>query len=49
MLWALLYWEILGAGINVDVTLTHTTYLTIAADPVHHFMAAVFPNDLFQL
>lgn len=26
MLWAMFYWENLGPGIHVVVTLTHTTY-----------------------
>ncbi|KAF7641348.1 hypothetical protein LDENG_00283840, partial [Lucifuga dentata] len=40
----------LESCIHVDVTLTRTTYLNIAADQVHHFMVTVFPNGngLFQ-
>ncbi|KAK3511175.1 hypothetical protein QTP70_032220, partial [Hemibagrus guttatus] len=39
MLWAVFCWETLGpAIIHVDVTLTCTTYLSIAADHVHPFM-----------
>ncbi|MCI4378051.1 hypothetical protein PGIGA_G00211420 [Pangasianodon gigas] len=41
MLWAMFCWETLGPGIHVDVTLTRTTYLNIAADDVHPFMATV--------
>lgn len=32
MLWALIYWEILGPGVYVDVTLTCITYLNTLAD-----------------
>ncbi|MCI4388573.1 hypothetical protein PGIGA_G00087550 [Pangasianodon gigas] len=50
MLWAMFCWETLGPVIHVDVTLTRTIYLNIAADQVHPFMATVFPNGsgLFQ-
>ena len=50
MLWAMLWWEILGPTIHVDVTLTHITYLSIIADHVHPFMEMVFPDGcgLFQ-
>ena len=37
MIWAMLCWETLGAAIHVDVTLTRTIYLSIAADYVHSF------------
>ncbi len=40
--WALFCWETLGPVILVDVTLTHTTYLSIVADHVHPFMETVF-------
>ncbi len=43
MFWAMFCWETLGPAIHVDVTLTRTTYLSIAADHVHHFMEVV-PN-----
>ncbi|KAK3566845.1 hypothetical protein QTP86_004548 [Hemibagrus guttatus] len=50
MLWAMFCWETLGHAIHVDVTLTRTTYLSIAADHVHPFMETVFPDGcgLFQ-
>ena len=50
MLWAMFCCETLGPGINVNVTLTRTTYLNIVADQVHPFMATVFSNGsgLFQ-
>lgn len=35
--------ETLGCGIHVNLTIT--TYLSIAADQVHPFMATVFPNS----
>ena len=44
MLWAMLWWETLGPAIHVDVTLTHTAYLSIVADHVHPFMEKVFPD-----
>ena len=34
----------LGPAIHLDVTLTHTTYLNIAADHVHPFMETIFPD-----
>ncbi|MCI4393629.1 hypothetical protein PGIGA_G00159810 [Pangasianodon gigas] len=50
ILWAMFCLETLGPGIHVDVTFTCTTFLNIATDQVHPFMATVFPNDsgLFQ-
>jgi len=41
---------LLGPAIYVDVTLTRTTYLSIAADHVHPFMETAFPGGcgLFQ-
>lgn len=50
MLWVVSCWETLGPAIYVDVTLTHTTYLNIAADQVHHLMEMVFHDGsgLFQ-
>ena len=50
MLWVMFCWETLGPAIHVDVTLTHTTYLSIVADHVHPFMETVFPggSGLFQ-
>jgi len=50
MLWAMFCWETLGPVIHVDVSLTHTTYLSIVADHVHPFMETVFPGGcvLFQ-
>ncbi|KAK3530443.1 hypothetical protein QTP86_024354 [Hemibagrus guttatus] len=50
MLWAMSCWETLGPAIHVDVTLTHTTYLSVVADHVQPFMETVFPDDcsLFQ-
>lgn len=44
MLWAMFCWETLGPAVHVDVTLTHTTYLSIVADHVSPFMEAVFPD-----
>ena len=48
----MIIWEMfcLGSAIHVDVTLTCTTYLSIAADHVHSFMETVFPDGcgLFQ-
>ena len=40
----------MGPAIHVDVTLTHTTYLSTVADHVHPFMEPVFPEGcgLFQ-
>ena len=37
MLWAMFCWETVGLAIHVDVTLTCTTYLSIAADHKHPF------------
>ena len=50
MLWAMFCWETLALAIHVDVSLTRVTYLDIAADQVHPFMAMVFPDGsgLFQ-
>jgi len=48
MLWAMFCWETLGPAINVDVTLTCTTYLSIVADHVHPFMETVFPGGSFS-
>ncbi|KAF7659717.1 hypothetical protein LDENG_00294150 [Lucifuga dentata] len=50
MIWAMFCWETLCPGIHVDVTLTRTTYLNIAAEQAHPFMAVVFPDGsgLFQ-
>ncbi|KAK3566489.1 hypothetical protein QTP86_034054 [Hemibagrus guttatus] len=50
MLWAMFCWETLGPAIHVDVTLTHTTCLSIVADHVHPSMETVFPDGcgLFQ-
>lgn len=46
----MLCWETLGPAIHVDVTLTHTTFLSIVADHVHPFMETVLPDGsgLFQ-
>ena len=41
-LWAVICWETLGAGIYVDVALSHTTYPN-AANQIHPFIALVFP------
>lgn len=38
-------WEILGTGIHVDVTVTPTTYESIAADKVHPFLASASTDD----
>lgn len=35
MFWAVFCWETLASAIHEDVTLTRTTYPSIAADPVH--------------
>ena len=50
MLWAMSCWETLGPAIHVDVTLTHTTYLSIVADHEHPVVITVFPDGcgLFQ-
>ena len=50
MLWAMFCWETLGRTINVDVTLTRTTYPSIVADHVHPFMETVLSDGfgLFQ-
>ncbi len=50
MLCAMFCWQTLGPVIHVDVTLTHTTYLSIVTDHVHLFMETVFPGGcgLFQ-
>lgn len=42
MLWEMFCLETLGPATHVDVTLTHTTYLSIVADHVHSFMATIF-------
>lgn len=44
MLWAMFCRETLVSAINVDVTLTSTTFLKIVADHVHFFTERVFPN-----
>lgn len=51
MFWTIFYWKSLGSGIHVDSTLTHTTYLYIAAEQVHSIIAMVFLNSsgLYQL
>lgn len=41
MLWAMFSQETLGPGFYVNVTLTHSAYLNIAADQVHPFMTTV--------
>ncbi len=50
MLWAMLGWETLGHAFHVEVTLTHSTYLSIVEDHLHPFMETDFPGgcDLFQ-
>ncbi|MCI4389581.1 hypothetical protein PGIGA_G00099830 [Pangasianodon gigas] len=48
MLWAMFCWETSGPGIHVDVILTHTTYLNIAADQVHRFMATEWFEEYDQ-
>ncbi|KAK3522147.1 hypothetical protein QTP70_026962 [Hemibagrus guttatus] len=50
MLWAMFCWETLGPAIHVDVTVTCSTYLSIAADHLHPFMETLFPDgcDLLQ-
>ncbi|KAK3525149.1 hypothetical protein QTP86_019533, partial [Hemibagrus guttatus] len=50
MLWAMFCWEILGPAVHVDVTVTRSTDLSIAADHVHLFMETLFPDGcgLFQ-
>ena len=50
IIWAMFCWETLSPAINVNVTMTHTTYLSIVADHVHPFMETVFPDGcgLFQ-
>ncbi|KAK3535325.1 hypothetical protein QTP70_007940 [Hemibagrus guttatus] len=50
LLWSVFCWETLGPAIHVDVTLTRSTYLSIAADHVHPFMETLFPDGcgLFQ-
>ncbi len=51
MLWTKFFWETLGLGIHVDVTLTCNTYLKTVAHHAHPFMAVGFPDGsgLFQL
>ncbi len=44
MLWAMLSWETLGHAFHVDVTLTHTTYLSIVEDHLNPFMETDFPG-----
>lgn len=41
----LCFWESLGPGIHVGVTLASTTYLKIVTGCVHPFMAVVLPDD----
>ncbi|KAK3548209.1 hypothetical protein QTP70_005161 [Hemibagrus guttatus] len=43
-------WETLGPAFHVDVTVTRSTYLSIAVDHVHSFMETLFPDGcgLFQ-
>lgn len=41
------YWESLGPAINIDVTLTRSTNLSIIADHKHSFMDIIFP-DVFS-
>ena len=50
IIWAMFCWETLSPAINVNVTMTHTTYLSIVADHVHPLMETVFPDGcgLFQ-
>ncbi|KAK3523760.1 hypothetical protein QTP70_009232 [Hemibagrus guttatus] len=50
MLWAMFCWETLCPAVHVDVTLTRSTYLSIAADHAHSFMETLFPDGcgLFQ-
>ncbi|KAF7642071.1 hypothetical protein LDENG_00265060 [Lucifuga dentata] len=45
MIWVTSCW-VLGSYIHVDVTLTCSTYLNMAADQVQPFMAAVFPDGM---
>lgn len=42
MLLAVFRWETLGSVIHVNVFLTHTTYLNIAADRVYPLIATIF-------
>ena len=50
MHWAIFCCQTLGSAIRVDVSLTHTTYLSIVAEHVYPFMETVFPDGcgLFQ-
>ncbi|KAK3523811.1 hypothetical protein QTP70_010172 [Hemibagrus guttatus] len=50
LLWSMFCWETLGPAVHVDVTVTRSTYLSIAADHVHSFMETLFPDGcgLFQ-
>ncbi|KAK3538082.1 hypothetical protein QTP70_028642 [Hemibagrus guttatus] len=50
LLWSMFCWETLGPAVHVDVILTRSTYLSIAADHVHPFMETLFPDGcgLFQ-
>ncbi|KAK3532871.1 hypothetical protein QTP70_001156 [Hemibagrus guttatus] len=50
LLWSMFCWETLGPTVHVDVTVTRSTYLSIAADHVHPFMETLFPDGcgLFQ-
>lgn len=41
------YWESLGPAINIDVTLTRSTNLSMIADHKHSFMDIIFP-DVFS-
>lgn len=42
--------ETLGPAIHVDVTLTHSTYISIISDHIHPFMETVYHDgcDLLQ-
>ena len=44
ILCAMFCWETLGPASHVIVTLTCTTYLSIVAEHVHHFMETVVPD-----
>ena len=50
MLWAVFCWDTLGPDIHLDVTLTRTTCLNIAADHIHPFKDMVFHDGshIFQ-
>ncbi|GBO32848.1 hypothetical protein AVEN_38920-1 [Araneus ventricosus] len=51
MVWGMFSWHALGPLIPVEGTFNSFAYLSIVADPVHPYMATVYPaNDgVFQL